>query len=178
MLGDNTVAIRRGSERSCGRRRLTVVWAVTFALLVASALVSLSPTPGGFRAPTAGAAGVHTSSVSAVADRVPAGKPATAPRYLLGPSVITPTHHDAKHVTSKNSSSTVHIVFTQAGAERWDAVTSANLLKDATLTFGDHVPSDPIVEPTNYSFSTFDGKVQISFGNLSAAQAHQYASSL
>ena len=69
-------------------------------------------------------------------------------------------------------------MFTQAGAERWDAADSGELHRDVTFPVGDHVPSDPTLEPTNTSLTTFDGKVQILTGNLSAARAHQFASSL
>lgn len=252
MLGDATGAVRRSNTRSCARRRVTVVSAVTFLLLVASALVSLSPTPSGFRTAAAGAAGWHRSAVadlvsarhvlclaSAHSPSVPTpgarlpescqlrdaaggvaplgrghttsapaagpalvaypstltaganaghstlvhslvGKPGTATRHLVGPHVVTMSHRDAKpaNVTTKNGSSTVHIVFTQAGAERWDTVPSANFLIDVAFLLGYHVLSDPTIEPTNTSFTTLDGKVQILFGNLSAAQAHQFASSL
>jgi preprotein translocase subunit SecD len=182
VSGDATVAVRRNKNRACTRRRLSVASAVTFVLLVTSALVSLSPTPSGIRTPAAGAAAFTAGTNAAHSSLLDslAGKSGTATRYLLGPSAITPSHHKAKpaNVTTKNGSPTVHIVFTQAGAERWDAVASANFHKDVAFIVGDHDLSDPIIEPTNSSFTTFDGKVQILFGNLSAAQAHQFASSL
>jgi preprotein translocase subunit SecD len=177
-----TVAVRRNNERASTRRRVIVAAAVTFVLLVTGALVSLSPTPSGFRTPAAGAA-AHTADTNATQSRPLdslAGRSGVATRYLLGPSVITPSHHNAKptNVTTKNGPTTVHIVFTQAGAERWDTVASANFHKDVAFIFGNHVLSDPTIEPTNSSFTTFDGKVQIIFSNLNAAQAHQFASSL
>ena len=236
------------------RRSFTVASVVTFVLLVASALVSLSPSPSGLRTPAAGAAGVHrsgpavsdvvsappvlcsasagSSSVATPAPPLPeschapytvggmaslasgavtnapvpdptlaaypstlttiakgghsdplgstAGRSGTAARGLLGSSLITLSHHNAKpaNVPTKNGPPTVHIVFTQAGAERWDAADSGELHRDVTFPVGDHVPSDPTLEPTNTSLTTFDGKVQILTGNLSAARAHQFASSL
>jgi SecDF, P1 head subdomain len=252
VSADSIVAVPRSYGRLCVRRRVNVASAVTFVLLVASALVSFSPTPFGFRTP---AAGLHRLSGSVVADlvsarpvlcsapgdwpsvRAPAaplpescqpqyapsvvkplgsgyttnapvpdpalaafpstltegtnaahsslldslaGKSGTPTRYLLGPRVNTLSHHNAKpaNVTTKNGPSIVHIVFTQAGAERWDAVASANLHKVVAFIFGDDALSDPIIEPTNTCFTTFDEKVQIFFGNLSAAQAHQFASTL
>ena len=138
-----------------------------------------APSPGPALAacpstPTAGTNAVHSSLLDPFA-----GKSGTT-RYLLGPSVITLSHHNAKPAkgATKNGSSTVHIVFTQAGAEPWDAVASANFHKDLACVLGDHVLSDPIIEPTNTSITTFDDKVQIFFGNLSAARAHHFASSL
>jgi hypothetical protein len=228
--------------------------AVTFALLVACALVSLSPAPSGHRIPAAGAAGLHRSSGSVVSDVVSAqpvpcfalsssplqasvflhaencrshdvasavcpfgsecsrsvqslipastactstrtayivaahpsglgsgvGQSGPATRGLLGPGVITPSHHDTKPTngTTKNGSPTAHIVFTQAGIERRDAVASANLYKDVPSAFGDQVLSDPTVETTNTSITEVDNKVQLFFGNICSARVHQFTSSL
>lgn len=254
MFGEVTVVDRRRLERSSTRRRLTLLAAVTFALLVACALVSLSPTPSGLRTPAAGAAGLHTSSSRVVADvgsaqRVPCfpsssspvraptffhaescqspyvasavtplasacstsvqslipasiacpstptadalaahpiglgsgvGKSGEATRDLPGPGAITPSHHDAKPTngTTKNGSSTVHIVFTQAGVERREAIASATLYKDAPSTLGDQVLSDPTIEMTKPSITAVDNKVQLFFGNISSARVHQFTSSL
>ncbi len=134
------------------------------------------PDPALAAYPSALTTGTHVAHSNLV-DTL-AGTSGTATHYLVGPNVITPAHHNAKHVTTKNGSSTVHIVFTQAGAERWDSAASANFHKDAASIVGEYVLSDPIIEPTNASFTTFDPKVQNFFGNLSAAQAHQFASSL
>jgi hypothetical protein len=80
--------------------------------------------------------------------------------------------------TTKNGASSVHIVFTQAGAERWDALIGANFPKDAPSSLGERAPPDPTVEATDTSVATVDNKVQISFGNISAARVQQFASSL
>ena len=143
MFSEVAVVDRR-LEGSSTRRRLTLRAAVTFVLLVACALVSLSSTPSAFRTPAAGAAGLHNSSGRVVADVVSA-QPGQTGRDLPGPGAITPSHHDARHTNSptKNGSSTVHIVFTQAGVERWDAVASANSHKDVPSTLGVPCPLGP-----------------------------------
>jgi hypothetical protein len=179
VFGEVTVVDRRGLERSSTRRRLTLMAAVTFVLLAACALVSLSPTPSGFRTPAAGAAGLHRSSGRVVGDVVSA-QTFQAGRGRPDPGAITPSHHDARPTngTTKNGSSTVHTVFTQAGVERRDAIASANLYKDVPSAFGDQVLSDPNVETTNTSITAVDSKVQLFFGNICSARVHQFTSSL
>jgi hypothetical protein len=177
MFSEVAVVDRR-LEGSSTRRRLTLRAAVTFVLLVACALVSLSSTPSAFRTPAAGAAGLHNSSGRVVADVVSA-QPGQTGRGLPGPGAITPSHHDARHTNSptKNGSSTVHTVFTQAGIERSDAVTS-KLYKDVPSTLGVHVLPDPTIETTNPSITPVDSKVQLFFGNICSARVHQFTSSL
>jgi hypothetical protein len=108
------------------------------------------------------------------------GKSGPSPRGLLGPGAITPSHHHARptNSTTKNGSSTVHIVFTQAGVERRDAIASANLPKDVLSILGDQVLSDPTIEATNTSVTGVDSKVQLFFGNICSARVHQFTSSL
>jgi hypothetical protein len=130
---------------------------------------------------TSGLASLESGSTTnaPVPDPALAAYPSTVTAGANTGHVITLSHHaKPANGTTKNGSSTVHIVFTQAGAERWDAVAGANFHKHVASVLGDHVLSDPIIEPTNTFITTFDGNVQISFGNLSAALAHHFASSL
>jgi hypothetical protein len=125
--------------------------------------------------PAAGNSATHSTLPDLLA-----GKSGAATHYLHGPNVIRLAHHNAKPAngTTKNGSLTVHIVFTQAGVERWDPVAGANFDKDEAGISGDLVLSEPIFEPTNASITRFDSTVEILFGNLCAVQAHHFASSL
>jgi hypothetical protein len=171
------------------RRRFSLTSAVTFVLLAACALVCLSPTVGGFRTSASGTAGLHGSSGVVVGDlaslrsnSVGTGAEGAGPgnSSTHGLHAHAASHHSVKPTsgTTKNGPSSVHIVFTQAGAERWDALVGANSLKDVSSSLGERAPPDPTVEATNTSLTTVDSKVQISFGNISAARAQQFASSL
>jgi hypothetical protein len=80
--------------------------------------------------------------------------------------------------TTQNGTSSVHIVFTQAGVERWEALIGEPLPKGIPCSLGERAPPDPTVEATNTSLTTVDSKVQISFGNLNAARVQQFTSSL
>ena len=189
MCGDVAVVVPRCHDRAIMRRRFSLTSAVTFVLLAACALVCLSPTVSGFRAPAAGAAGLHISPggvagdlASAHSDSLDPGVegPGSTNSSTLGPHAHAASHHSVKPTngTTKNGASSVHIVFTQAGAERWDALVGATFPKDVPCSLGERAPPDSTVEATNTSPATVDCKVQISFGNLSAARAQQFASSL
>jgi len=188
MCGDVAALVPRCHDRVIVRRRFSLTSAVMFVLLAACALVCLSPTVRG-STPAAGAAGLHRSP-GVVADRASAhsdsldtgveGPGSSTNSSPLGPHAHAASHHSVKPTngTTKNGASSVHIVFTQAGAERWDALVGASFFKDVRSSLGERAPPDPTVEATNTSVTTVDSKVQISFGNLSAARAHQFASSL
>ncbi len=136
---------------------------------------SLSPAstvcPGAL---TADATAMHSRWLDAGASRS-----GTTLRNVLGGGAITPSHHHVKRSngTTRNGSSVVHIVFTQAGTERWDS-TSTSLPRDVPSLLEDQVVSDSITQLANTSIATVDNKVQISFGNISAARTQQFSSSL
>jgi hypothetical protein len=189
MCGDGAGSAPKCHDRANMQRRFSLTSAVTFVLLAACALVCLSPTVSGFRAPAAGAVGLHRSPGGVVAVLASAhsnsrdagiegpGSPSSSP---LSQHAHAAPHHSVKPTngTTKNGASSVHIVFTQAGAERWDAHVVAEFPKDVPALLGERSPPDPTTEATNTSVATVDSKVQISFGNISAARAQQFASSL
>ena len=187
--GDVAFEVPRCHDRVIMRRRFSVTSAVTFVLLAACALVCLSPTVSGFRTSASGTTGLHESSRVVVGDLASAHSD-SLDTGLEGPGFTksspvsqhahAASHHSVKPTngTTKNGASSVHIVFTQAGAERWDALVGATFPKDVPCSLGERAPPDSTVEATNTSPATVDCKVQISFGNLSAARAQQFASSL
>lgn len=189
MCGDVTALVPRCHDRAIMRRRFSLTSTVTFVLLGACALVCLSPTVSGSRVPAAGAAGLHRSAAGAVADLASSHSdsletgvegPGFTNSSPLSQHAHAASHHSVKPTTgtTKNGASSVHIVFTQAGAERWDALLGAVFPQDVPCSLGERAPPDPTVEATNTSPTTVDSKVQISFGNIRAARAQQFASSL
>jgi hypothetical protein len=177
MCGDVAVVVPRCHDRAIMRRRLSLTSAVSFVLLAACALVCLSPTASGFRTPAAGTAGPHRAPGGIVTE-LARGSGSTN-SSSLGPHANATSHHSGKptNCTTKNASS-VHIVFTHTGAEGGDDLLRANDPKDVPSSLRERAPPDPTVEATNTSVTTVDSKVQISFGNISAVRAQQFASSL
>lgn len=188
MCGDVADLVPRCHDLNTMPRRLSLTSAVTFVLLGACALVCLSPTMNGRRVTAAGAAGLHGSSTSVVADlasahsnsRNTSGEGPETNRAPLGEHAHAASHHSVKPTngTTQNGTSSVHIVFTQAGVERWEALIGEPLPKGIPCSLGERAPPDPTVEATNTSLTTVDSKVQISFGNLNAARVQQFTSSL
>ena len=105
-VGDVTLVVPRRNERTCTRRRLTLMSAMTFVLLAACALVSFSPTPSGFRTRAAGAVGLHRWSSPAVADLVSA-RPVLCLAPASSSSVPAPAAPLPENCQSHNAASGV-----------------------------------------------------------------------
>jgi hypothetical protein len=162
------------------RPGLILLAAVTFALLATAALVSLGSTPNAVRGSASGTAGLHvalTATHRGAADC--GGGPSGPTQCSPDPGVVSPPHHHGSpnDGVTRNGPSTVHVVFTQAGTERGDATAGPSVRVDDADTPGARLLSDP-TEDTDTSVTTVDNKVQIFFGNISAARAHQFTSSL
>lgn len=130
--------------------------------------------PAGRSAPPADIARTHQDGLDSGAAR---DGPVT--HVLSSPAAPSSSHHPAQPTkgTAKNGSRTVHVVFTQAGTEGRDAHVGANL-QDAGDAPGEHALSDVTDETTDTSITSHDGTVHIVFGNIRAARAHQFTSSL
>jgi hypothetical protein len=152
------------------------------AIVVSARSGCSAPTAGTGPAPaTCNALIAHNGAIHAGSSNSDAAKTTAATRHLVGSSAVTPSRHDTSPTngTTKNGSSAVHIVFTQAGAERWDALTSTNFHKDLAGTSADRLLRDLHAEQSSNTSSTvFDDDVRILSSNLSAAKTHQFASSL
>jgi preprotein translocase subunit SecD len=66
---------------------------------------------------------------------------------------------------------------TKRGAALWDRVAEENFHKILSVDFNGKVVSAPIIQPTQTSFTSFDGRGQIS-GNLTKAEAIALAHAL
>jgi preprotein translocase subunit SecD len=58
----------------------------------------------------------------------------------------------------------VDIRLTSAGAAKWDAVAEMNFHQFLAIEQGGRVISVPLMQPTQSSFSSFDGAIQVSGG--------------
>jgi preprotein translocase subunit SecD len=72
---------------------------------------------------------------------------------------------------------TVTVHLSSAGAVAFDRIAEENFHQFVAIDVGGKVVSTPIIQPTQTSFSSFDGEVQIS-GTLNASNAHAVARSI
>jgi hypothetical protein len=105
------------------------------------------------------------------------GQSASAERYLLGPSEMRLV---AANVESTSVQKTrygqliVKIQLTPTGAAIWDRVAEENFHQFIAIDMGGKVVSAPIIEPTQRSFSSFHGVMEIS-GDINSATARTVA---
>ena len=99
-------------------------------------------------------------------------------RYVLGPAEMT-SASIARASASQNQTGAwvVDYTMTMRGSALWDKVTEENFHKLLGIDFDGKVVSAPIIQPTQSSFSTFNGRGEIS-GNLTKAEAHALARAL
>jgi preprotein translocase subunit SecD len=107
---------------------------------------------------------------------VPAAKDSgiTGLRYLLGPTKV---FGSAVHSASAQLSGSQWVVLanlTSAGASQWDALAQAQFHAYVAIDLDGQVQSAPITQPTDASFTSFQGKVQIS-GNFTQSTAQNLA---
>jgi hypothetical protein len=183
---------KRGRQRPRHRHRIILISVLAFVLFAAGLTFSLGLKPAGPTIPT----GPHselaayprttassTDSSPSVLVRAVAfsGESASgAQRYLPGPEPSPSSHQNPRSLTVNNKGGhpTTHVAFTQAVAERWDAPANSNFQKDTAIVFGVRVIAVPIVEPQNTVFENVEPPIEAFGGSLSAAEAHQFASSL
>jgi preprotein translocase subunit SecD len=71
----------------------------------------------------------------------------------------------------------VDVRLSSAGGRRWDAVARQSFHEQLAFDLDGHVVSAPMIQPTNASFSSFDGKLQLS-GDLSRQETQAVAVAL
>ena len=99
-------------------------------------------------------------------------------RFVLGPAEMT-SAAIAQAAASRNQTGAwvVDYTMTKRGSALWDKVAEENFHKLLSIDFDGEVVSTPIIQPTQSSFTTFNGKGEIS-GNLTKAEAMALAHAL
>lgn len=101
------------------------------------------------------------------------------PRFVLGPAEMTNSSvGSASAVRDQTGQWVVDYTMNSAGgAARWDLVAQQNFHQMLGIDFDGTVVSAPVIQPTQSSFSSFEGHGAIS-GNLSRSQAVALARAL
>jgi preprotein translocase subunit SecD len=111
---------------------------------------------------------------------IAAGTGATAAantgRYVLGPEQLT--GHSIGSATATQDQTGNWVVdynLTGTGSPLWDKVAQENFHQYLALELDGVVQSAPLIQPTQSSFTSFDGKGEISGGGMTEADAKQLA---
>jgi preprotein translocase subunit SecD len=96
-------------------------------------------------------------------------------RYVLGPSELT-GHSIKKAVAQQDQTGAwvVNYTLTSSGSPKWDKVASDNFHRLLAIELDGVVQSAPIIQPTQTSFSSFDGTGEIS-GSFTESSAKNLA---
>ncbi len=95
---------------------------------------------------------------------LPGSQNAQADRYVLGPAQLTGTAIKSANAQLNGGQWNVNIVLTSAGSTAWDALAEQQFHAIIGIDLDGQVVSAPITQPTNSSFQSFQGQVQISGG--------------
>jgi preprotein translocase subunit SecD len=96
------------------------------------------------------------------------------PRYVLGPAGMTGTAVKSATAQLNNGQWAVNLNLTSAGSAQWDALAKEQFHAIIGIDLDGQVISAPITQPTQSSFTSFDGQVQIS-GSFTEDQAKTLA---
>jgi hypothetical protein len=110
----------------------------------------------------------------------PGEYPFGATRAVLGPSELRLSTTDVRSVLAQKAGAfiwdvTIHL--TPDGAAAWDRVAQENFHQFLAIDIGGKIVNTFLVQPSQASFSSFDGKVVVS-GNLTATAAQSIASAV
>jgi len=98
-------------------------------------------------------------------------------RYVLGPAGLTAGDVRAATVRFMAGQWIVNLTLTGSGSARWDALARQQFHALVGVVVGDRVISAPLGEPTQSSFTSFSGRLQIAAG-LTRRQATALAAGL
>jgi hypothetical protein len=98
-------------------------------------------------------------------------------RYVLGPATLTAADVRSAHAQRVDGLWTVDIGFTGRGSALWDGLNHTQFHALVGFAWDGHVVSAAIVDPTRSSFSSFNGRGQIS-GGITEHQAKAIAASI
>jgi hypothetical protein len=137
-------------------------------------------------APDSALAGVPSTSRSADAASVTVLLPATrnafqygGPRFVLGPAEMTNTSVSSASAHRNQTGQWVvdYTMKSAGGSARWDRVAQENFHQLLGIDFDGTVVSAPIIQPSQSSFSSFEGHGEIT-GNLTHSGAVALARAL
>jgi preprotein translocase subunit SecD len=95
-------------------------------------------------------------------------------RYVLGPAQLTGTAVKSASAQLNNGQWAVNLVLTGAGSTAWDTLAQQQFHAIIAIDLDGQVISAPITQPTQASFTPFNGQVQIS-GSFTEDQAKTLA---
>jgi len=98
-------------------------------------------------------------------------------RYVLGPAALTQSGVTTASAALDNGQWDVNLVLTPQGATEWDALTKQQFHQLVAVVLNGKVISAPITQPTQSSWTSFNGEVQIS-GSFTQQQAKGLAADL
>lgn len=98
-------------------------------------------------------------------------------RYVLGPVGLGRDAIAGVRVTEMSGQWVLDVSLTAEGSVEWDALAQKTFHEMTGVVVNDRVVSAPIMQPTQSSFTSFDGQLQIS-GGFSEQQAKAMASEL
>ena len=98
-------------------------------------------------------------------------------RYVLGPAGLTNAAVKSASAHLDNGAWIINLDLTDTGSTQWDAMADAEFHQIIGVDVNGQVISAPIIQPTQSSFTPFNGQVQIS-GAFTGAQAKKLASEL
>ena len=98
-------------------------------------------------------------------------------RYVLGPAGLTRTAIARAYVTNPSGEWVIDLLLTPKGSAQWDKLAEQQFHAIVGFVVNGHVVSAPITQPTQSSFTSFDGQLQIG-GGLTEHQARVIASKL
>jgi preprotein translocase subunit SecD len=95
-------------------------------------------------------------------------------RYVLGPAGLTGTEVKSASAQLNSGVWAVNLNLTAEGSKQWDTLAEEQFHAIIAIDLDGQVISAPITQPSSTSFSSFDGKVQIS-GSFTETQAKTLA---
>ena len=99
-------------------------------------------------------------------------------RYVLGPAQVTGSQIKSANASlNQGGQWTVNITFSPSGATAWDALAQQQFHAIIGIDLDGQVISAPITQPSQQSFTSFAGQVQIS-GTFTQSQAQTLATEL
>jgi hypothetical protein len=108
------------------------------------------------------------------------GGPAVAQRFLLGPSEMRLSGVDVTSASAQKDRIgqwVVKVHFSAQGAVAFDRIAHKNFHRFLAIDIGGKVAGIPLIQPTQVSFSSFDGVMEIS-GALTATNARTVAAAV